>query len=111
MPIDNLQGSLEILVLKVLRRGAKNGYAIAAQIEQASDEVLRVEEGSLYPALHRLERRGWVESQWGPSEANRRAKYYRLTAQGRKQLQKETAAWRKMCEAIERVLNYRPAEA
>lgn len=100
-----------MLILRTLTAGQRHGYAIAKHLHQVSDAFLQVEEGSLYPALHRLERRGWLASEWGPSEANRRAKYYRLTPQGRKQLQKETAAWRKRCEAIERVLNYRPAEA
>lgn len=106
-----LQGSLDMLILRTLVAGPHHGYAIAKHLHQVSEAFLRVEEGSLYPALHRLERRGWVDSQWGPSEANRRAKYYRLTAAGRKQLQKETVAWRKMSEAIDRVLNFRPAEA
>jgi PadR family transcriptional regulator, regulatory protein PadR len=106
-----LQGSLDMLVLRMLVAGPQHGYAIARHLHQASDAFLQVEEGSLYPALHRLEHRGWVESQWGPSEANRRAKYYRLTTKGKKQLQAETAAWMQMSRAIDRVLNYRPAEA
>ncbi|MGH7136962.1 MAG: PadR family transcriptional regulator [Pirellulales bacterium] len=106
-----LQGSLDLLILRTLAAGPHHGYSIARHLHRVSDAFLQVEEGSLYPALHRLERRGWVDSQWGPSEANRRAKYYRLTAHGRKQLQKQTAAWRKMTAAIDHVLNYRPAEA
>ncbi|HQU43300.1 MAG TPA: PadR family transcriptional regulator [Pirellulales bacterium] len=106
-----MQGSLDLLILRTLVAGPHHGYSIAKHLHQVSEAFLQVEEGSLYPALHRLEHRGWVESQWGPSEANRRANFYRLTALGRKQLQKETVAWRKMSEAIERVLNYRPAEA
>ena len=106
-----LQGSLDLLVLRTLLAGPHHGYGIARHLSRASEEFLRVEEGSLYPALHRLERRGWIESEWGLSEANRRAKYYRLTAKGRKQLQVETDAWRKMSEAINRVLNHRPLEA
>ena len=106
-----LQGSLDLLILRTLIAGPQHGYAIARHLHQASDAFLQVEEGSLYPALHRLEHRGWVESEWGPSEANRRAKFYRLTAKGKKQLQTETAAWMQMSRAIDRVLNYRPAEA
>ena len=100
-----------MLILRTLVAGPQHGYAIAKHLHQVTDAFLQVEEGSLYPAVHRLERRGWVVAEWGPSEANRRAKYYRLTPEGRKQLQKETDAWRRMSEAIERVLNYRPAEA
>ncbi|HWB11106.1 MAG TPA: PadR family transcriptional regulator [Pirellulales bacterium] len=106
-----LQGSLDLLILRTLLAGSHHGYAIAKHLHEVSEAFLQVEEGSLYPALHRLEQRRWVESHWGVSESNRRAKYYQLTAQGRKQLQKETAAWRKMAEAVERVLNYRPLEA
>jgi len=106
-----LQGSLDLLILRTLVAGPHHGYAIAKHLHQVSNAFLQVEEGSLYPALHRLEQRRWVESQWGTAESNRRAKYYRLTPRGRKQLQKETAAWRNMAEAIERVLNYRPLEA
>jgi transcriptional regulator len=80
-------------------------------LHQVSGAFLNVEEGSLYPALHRLEHRGWVASEWGPSETNRRAKFYRLTAKGRKQLEAETVAWEKMSQAINRVMHYRPAEA
>jgi transcriptional regulator len=106
-----LQGSLDLLILRTLLAGPHHGYAIANHLHQVSGDFLEVEEGSLYPALHRLERRGWVESRWGASRANRRAKYYRLTAKGKKQLQAETAAWMKMSRAIDRVLNHRPAEA
>jgi transcriptional regulator len=105
-----LQGSLDLLILRTLVAGPRHGYAIARHLRQATDAFLQVEEGSLYPALHRLANRGWVEAQWGPSEANRRAKFYRLTAKGKKQLQAETDAWLKMSQAIDRVLNYRPAE-
>jgi len=106
-----LQGSLDMLILRTLLAGPHHGYAIAKHLHQATGDFLQVEEGSLYPALHRLERRGWVDARWGTSEANRRAKYYRLTAKGRDQLQAETAAWVKMSRAIDRVLNDRPAEA
>lgn len=106
-----LQGSLDMLILRTLTGGPQHGYAIARHLHQVSEAFLQVEEGSLYPALHRLEERGWVEAEWGPSEANRRAKFYRLTAKGKKQLALETDAWTKMSQAINRVLTFRPAEA
>jgi transcriptional regulator len=101
---DLLQGTLDMLILKSLTREARHGYAIAEHIQQTSDDVLQVEEGALYPALHRLELRGWLASTWGLSENNRRAKYYRLTAVGRKQLAKETEYWARMAGAIGKVL-------
>ncbi len=104
-PGDLLQGTLDLLILKTLTRGSMHGYAIAESIQQTSDEVLRVEEGALYPALHRLELRGWLASEWGVSENNRRAKYYRLTAAGRKQLSAETEYWGRLSGAVARVLN------
>ena len=99
-----VQGTLDMLILKTLKRGPMHGYGIAQSIQQISGEVLRVEEGSLYPALHRLELDGVVEAEWGQSEKNRRAKYYRLTALGRKQLIKETGRWRQLADAIARVM-------
>ncbi len=105
-----LQGSLDMLILRTLAGGPHHGYAIARHLHRVTDALLQVEEGSLYPALHRLESRGWVDSEWGPSEANRRAKYYRLTAKGKKQLHVETVAWTRMSQAIDRVLNFCPAE-
>ena len=102
---DLLQGTLDMLILKVLATGAAHGYGIAQRIEQASDEMLKIEEGSLYPALYRLEEQGWVEAEWGASENNRRAKFYRLTAMGRKQLTAETSSWARLCEAISKVLD------
>jgi transcriptional regulator len=104
-----LQGSLDLLVLQTLLGGAKHGYAIARHIHAASDEALRVEEGSLYPALHRMERRGWIEAEWGASESNRRAKYYRLTRQGRSQLKSHRAAWLAVVAAVGKVLGAAPA--
>jgi len=101
---DLLQGTLDLLVLKTVARGAMHGYAIAEFIHETSEEVLRVEEGALYPALHRLELRGWLASEWGVSENNRRAKYYRLTAAGKKQLVAETEHWGRMATAIHRIL-------
>jgi len=101
---DLLQGTLDVLILKTLARAAMHGYAIAERIQEASDEVLRVEEGALYPALHRLELRGLLAAEWGASENNRRAKYYRLTAAGRKELVREMEYWSRMAGAIGRVL-------
>jgi len=99
-----VQGTLDMLVLKTLTRGPQHGYGIAQIIKQASDEVLRVEEGSLYPALHRLELDGWIDSEWGLSSNNRRAKYYRLTALGRKQLAREAGNWDRLARAIAQVM-------
>ncbi len=99
-----LQGTLEVLVLKTLARGKMHGYAIAEWIHQTSDQVLTVEEGALYPALHRLEVRGLLAASWGVSDNNRRAKYYRLTRAGRKRLERTTEAWRKTRTAIDKVL-------
>lgn len=103
--LDLLQGTLDLLILQTLRMGAAHGHAIAKAIEQNSEDVLQVEQGSLYPALHRLIKRGWVSSKEGTSENNRRANYYQLTAQGRKQLHVETKKWNKLAGAIARILN------
>ena len=99
-----MQGTLDMLILKTLSRAAMHGWGIAQSIQQASEEVLRVEEGSLYPALHRLELDGWIEAEWGQSENHRRAKFYRLTPRGRKALVEETDHWRQLAQAIARVL-------
>ncbi len=99
------QGSLDLLVLQALDGGSKHGYAIARHILAASDDALRVEEGSLYPALHRMERRGWIAAEWGVSDANRRAKYYTLTRGGRSQLKAEVASWQAMTAAIGKVID------
>jgi PadR family transcriptional regulator, regulatory protein PadR len=99
-----VQGTLDMLILRTLERGALHGYAIAVAIEQRSDNVLRVEEGSLYPALHRLELAELLESEWKLSETNRRAKYYRLTRKGRKHLAAEASNWNRMAAAIARVM-------
>jgi PadR family transcriptional regulator len=99
-----VQGTLDMLILKTLSRGALHGWGIAQHIRQVSDEVLRVEEGSLYPALHRLELDDFIDSEWGLSENNRRAKYYRLTARGRKQLAREHNSWSRLAAAIARVM-------
>jgi transcriptional regulator len=103
-PGELVQGTLDMLILRTLERGPLHGYAIAVVIEQRSDNVLRVEEGSLYPALHRLELAEMLESEWKVSETNRRAKYYRLTRKGRKHLSAEAANWSRMVAAIARVM-------
>ncbi len=102
--LDLLQGTLDVLVLKTLSWGPRHGYAIARWVHDVSDDMLRVEEGALYPALHRLEKRGWIESEWGLSENNRRAKYYQLTAAGRAQLRAEAARWTRYADAVFKVL-------
>ena len=102
--IELLQGTLDLLILQTLLLGPAHGHAIAKAIEFRSEDVLQVEQGSLYPALHRLEDRGWVSSYWGASENNRKAKFYRLTAAGRKQLAHEKDRWRQMARAIAMVM-------
>jgi PadR family transcriptional regulator, regulatory protein PadR len=99
-----LQGTLDLLILKTLRSEPRHGYAIAQCIQERSDDVLVVEEGSLYPALYRMEAKGWIAAEWGKSENNRRAKFYSLTRAGRKQLEEETALWERICRAITLVL-------
>jgi PadR family transcriptional regulator len=101
---DLLQGTLDLLILKSLARGPMHGYAVAEWIHESSMDVLRVEEGALYPALHRLELRGLLSSEWGASENNRRAKYYSLTAAGKRQLAEEAESWRRLAGAVARVL-------
>jgi transcriptional regulator len=101
---EMVQGTLDMLILRTLVLGPAHGHTIAHVIEHTSDNVLEVEQGSLYPALHRLEDRGWLESYWGVSENNRKAKFYRLTRAGRKQLVAEASRWRQMVEAIGRVM-------
>ncbi len=105
---EMVQGTLDMLVLQTLVLGPAHGHTIAHAIEHRSEEVLQIEHGSLYPALHRLEDRGWIASFWGTSENNRKAKYYRLTPTGRKQLTEQTRRWEQVVRAIGRVL--RPAE-
>lgn len=102
--IELLQGTLDLLILRTLLPGPAHGHAIAKAIEMRSDDVLQVEQGSLYPALHRLIKRGWISVQEGTSENNRRAKFYRLTARGRRQLTIETSKWDKLAAAIARIL-------
>ena len=100
-----LQGTLDMLVLKTLVLGPAHGYTIAHSIEQGSEDILQIEHGSLYPALHRLENRGWIASFWGTSENNRKAKYYRLTPEGKKQLAAQTSRWEEVVRAIGRILH------
>jgi PadR family transcriptional regulator, regulatory protein PadR len=103
---DRLKGTLDLLVLKTLiSQGRMHGYAITLRIEQISESVLRLEEGSLYPALHRMTQAGWLSSEWGVSESNRRARYYSITAAGRRQLAQETKEWSQLTEAVARVLS------
>jgi PadR family transcriptional regulator PadR len=106
---DNLQGALSLLVLKSLELGPNHGWGITLHIQRISNEVLRVEEGSLYPALHRMEQEGWVASEWSTSENNRRARFYRLTALGRKQLKVEQQDWEMVSNAVASVLKFKPA--
>ena len=99
-----LQGTLDLLILKTLTAGPMHGYSIAQRIQQRSDDILVVEEGSLYPCLYRMEEKGWIAAEWGKSDNNRRAKFYSLTRAGRKQLQEETAIWERLHRAITLVL-------
>jgi len=103
-PNSLLHGTLDALILKTLVTGPRHGYAIARWLEEATDDLLQIEEGSLYPALYRIERKGWIEAEWGLSELNRRAKIYRLTPKGRAQLAVETEQWARFAGAISRVL-------
>ena len=105
---DLVQGTLDLLILQTLAPGAAHGHAIGLVIERRSDEVLQVDHGSLYPALHRLEDRGWISAYWATTENNRRARYYRLTPAGRRQLARQASRWEQLVRAIARVL--RPAE-
>jgi transcriptional regulator len=103
-PSGMLHGTLDALVLKTLSWGSRHGYGIAKWIEEATDEAVMVEEGSLYPALYRMERRGWIEAEWGISELGRKAKFYRITAKGRRQLASETQEWAKFASAVSKIL-------
>ncbi len=102
--IDLPQGTLDLLILKTLALGPQHGWAISERIQQISSDALRVQQGSLYPALHRLERRGWIGAKWGASENNRRAKFYELTRAGRLQLEAEESAWKRLTAAVAQVL-------
>jgi PadR family transcriptional regulator PadR len=102
--LDLLQGTLDLLILRTLQTGPMHGWAISERIQQISQDVLQVHQGSLYPALHRLEHQGWIKAEWGVSELGRRARFYSLTAAGRKQLEQETENWARLSAAIGRVL-------
>ena len=103
---DLPQGTLDLLILKIVALAPLHGYAIAQRLQQISKDVIQVNQGSLYPALYRLEQQGWIESSWGDSENNRRAKFYTLTKSGRKQLAEKTATWERVAEAVARVLQH-----
>jgi transcriptional regulator len=102
--IDLPQGTLDLLILRTLALGPQHGWAISERVQQISSDVLRIQQGSLYPALHRLERRGWIKARWGTSDNNRRAKYYELTRSGRRQLEVEKDVWEKLTAAVAQVL-------
>ena len=102
--VDLPQGTLDLLILRTLALEPQHGWAISERIQQVSRDVLQVQQGSLYPALHRLERRGWIKARWGTSDNNRRAKYYELTRAGRRQLESETDAWRRLTAAVDTIL-------
>jgi transcriptional regulator len=102
--LDLLRGTLDLLILRTLETGSRHGWAISERIQRISRGVLRVNQGSLYPALHRLEHQGWIKAEWGVSELGRRARFYRLTASGRRQLEVETETWARLTAAIGRVL-------
>ena len=108
--LDLPQGTLDLLILRTLALEPQHGWAISERIQQISREILQVPQGSLYPALHRLERRGWIRAEWGTSDNNRRAKYYRLTRTGRKQLAVETKTWRKLIAAVGLIMDMRGTE-
>ena len=110
MQIDLVQGTLDMLILKALNWGSMHGYGIVRWLQEATDEALLVEEGSLYPALHRLAKRGWVHAEWGVSENNRRAKYYSLTTAGKQQLRREMEKWQSFTRVVGKVLQLRQAE-
>ena len=108
--LDLPQGTLDLLILKTLALEPQHGWAISERIQQVSSNVLQVQQGSLYPALHRLERRGWIKAEWGASENNRRAKFYELTAAGRKRLREETESWNRLAAAIAAALSVQTGE-
>ena len=103
--IDLPQGTLDLLILKVLSLEPQHGWAISQRLQQISSGIVQVQQGSLYPSLHRLERRGWIKAEWGPSDNNRNAKYYELTRTGRKQLEGESAAWRTLAKTVGTILD------
>ena len=103
-PLDRVQGTLDMLILKALSPAPMHGYGVGQRIQQLAEDMLRVEEGTLYPALYRIEQKGWIESEWGSSENNRRARFYRLTRQGRRQLSVEESQWEHLTAAVAKVL-------
>jgi PadR family transcriptional regulator PadR len=105
-----LKGTLDLLILKTLTVGPQHGYGVARWLESSSRELLHIEEGSLYPALYRMESRGWIRSEWGQSETNRKAKFYNLTTKGLSRLQEEASGWERLVEAVTLILNTQPAE-
>src|SRR6202522_4841044 len=109
-PLDLLQGTLDMLILKAASLGPLHGYGILLRIQQISNNRLEIQQGALYPALYRMEHQGWITSEWGESENNRRAKYYRLTAAGKRRLQAETEKWNRMTDVIAGILETRPEE-
>jgi PadR family transcriptional regulator len=108
-PTDLIQGTLDLLILKILALGPLNGWAISQRLKQVSGDVLQVSDGSLYPALHKLEQEGWISAEWKPSENNRRAKFYALTRPGRRHLEKEAASWGRLSAAISHVVRLKEA--
>ena len=108
-PADLVQGTLDLLILQILALEALNGWAISLRLKQVSNDVLQVSDGSLYPALHKLEQQGWITAEWRPSENNRRAKFYSLTRSGRKYLERETANWHRLAGAISHVVKLKEA--
>ena len=110
-PTDLVQGTLDLLILKTLALGPMHGWAVGQRIQQISNDVLQVQQGSLYPALHRLEKRGWLKAEWGESDNGRMAKFYSLSAKGRKQLADEVSNWNRLAGAVGEILRTRAAEA
>ena len=108
--LELLQGTLDMLILRTLQWGPQHGHGVGQAIRAQSDDLLKIETGSLYPALHRLEKRGWLQSEWGVSEANHRAKFYRLTAAGKAQLLREHDRWEQLVDAIGRIMNPAPVK-
>ncbi len=109
--IDLLQGNLEMMILRILQAEPQHGWGIAQKIHLLSEEALKIEEGSLYLALYRMQRKGWIKAEWGTSENNRRAKFYELTKSGRKQLEEQHTAWARLCAAIGQVMNHSPDQS
>ena len=109
--VEMVKGTLDVLILKSLSWGPMHGYAVSRWIRETTDEALQIEEGALYPALHRMQGKGWLEAEWGLSENNRRAKYYRLTTRGQQQLESETGSWLRFAEAVAKILHAETAPA